>query len=54
MQIDVGPFKINCLFCISTRVAFAMIKRKTQTVNSTHFPENRTFFGLKIRQLAAE
>ena len=27
------PFKINCLFCISARVAFAMIKTETQTVN---------------------
>ncbi len=36
------------------RVAFAMIKTKTQAVTSTHFPENRTFFGLKIHQLEAE
>ena len=48
------PFKINCLFCISARAAFAVIRTETQAVNSTHCPENRTFFGLKIRQLEAE
>ncbi len=48
------PFKINCLFCLRARVAFAMSKTKTQTVDSTHYPENRTFFGLKIRRLEAE
>ncbi len=45
--LAVRPFKINCLFCISARIAFAMIKTKTQTVNSTHFPENRTFFRIE-------
>ena len=48
------PFEINHLFCISTRVAFAVIKTKIHTSNSTRFLENGPFFGLKIHQLQAE
>ncbi len=54
VDVPIRPCTINCLFCVSARVAFQLIKTKTHTAKSTNFPEYGTFFGLKIGPIAAE